>query len=241
MKDGFFEKQVELRFCDCDYKKRARIATLMAYMADIAGVAYADKGYSHSWLWENNFVFLVSRVSISIKRMPVADECLRITTWEREMKGVLFYRDFNIKDSENRTIVEASTAWVLANPHTRQILRPSDFTGKIHQNPEYKANVTPPNRMKISEELQWVGERKIVYSDIDANGHVYNAVYLGIACDFLPEEFLVRDLADVQINFKQEAKLTQVIQMKTMVNGNTAFIVGEVDGITSFEVKMVVK
>ena len=62
-----YYKDVEIRFCDCDKYKRARIQTLLKIMADIAGVAYAAKGYTHAWLWERRSVFLVTRVAIRIR------------------------------------------------------------------------------------------------------------------------------------------------------------------------------
>lgn len=235
MEKGFFERKIELRFCDCDYKKRARVAILLANMADIAGVAYAAKGYSHSWLWERNYVFLVSRVAVKIKRMPKADEVLEVTTWEREIKGVLFYRDFTMKDMAGNVIVEGTTAWVLANPVTRQILRPSEFEGVTDAHPDIKADTLPLSKLKPPKDMQQVGTRRIVYSDIDANGHVYNAVYLSIACDNLPSEFLENDISDFQINFKQEAKLGQDLAIKTSIVDNIAYITGEFDGIISYE------
>lgn len=235
MEKGFFEKQIELRFCDCDYKKRVRVATLLANMADIAGVAYTKKGYSHSWLWERNYVFLVSRVAVHIERMPRADEVITVTTWEREVKGALFYRDFSMKDVDGNVVVEGSTAWVLANPLTRQILRPSEFEGVTDTHPDIKANTLPLGKIKTPAEMIEVATRKIVYSDIDANGHVYNAVYLAIACDYLPSEFIENDICDFQINFKQEAKLHQALTIKTDIQDKTAYITGEFDGIVSYE------
>lgn len=237
MEKGVYSQEITLRFCDCDYKKRARVATLMAYMADIAGVAYTKKGYSHSWLWERNFVFLVSRASMTLHRIPKADETVTLTTWEREIKGALFYRDFAITDKTGATIVEASTAWVLANPQTRQILRPSEFTGDIDAHPDIKANAPHLGKIKPPADciLQQAGERTIVYSDIDANGHVYNAVYLGIACDFLPESFIAQDFKTIRINFRQEAKLGEHMCVKFHVTDRSAYIIGEVNDGISFD------
>lgn len=241
MKPGFYSKKIELRFCDCDYKKRMRLSAMLANMSDIAGLAYRDKGFSHTWLWENGFVFLVSRASARIKQMPVADEELTVTTWERETKGVLFYRDFSFTNVKGEVVAEASTAWLLANPHTRSILRPRDFTGKIDPNPEVVADVLPPSKLKLPAEFTAAGERKIVFSDIDANGHVYNAVYAAIACDFLPAFFMEKEIGDCLINFKQEAKLGETMAIKTAIDGQTAVVVGEVGGVVSFEAQIIAK
>lgn len=230
-----FYKEIEIRFYDCDKNKRARLETIMRYMSDIGGIAYASKGFTHGWLWENNFVFLLSRASVHINRMPVSDEIITLETWEREVKGVLFYRDVVFYDKDGNSLVECSTAWVLANPHTRSILKPSSYTGEVTPYGEKTANCLPPARIKVTQELSEVAKRRIVYSDIDANNHVYNAVYAGIACDNLPIGLMEQALVDFRINFKQEAVYGQEMIIKTNLSQSTAIVVGEVEGGISFE------
>ncbi|MFZ2537428.1 MAG: acyl-ACP thioesterase domain-containing protein [Oscillospiraceae bacterium] len=236
-----YYKDIEIKFYECDNKKRSRLETIMAYMADIAGIAYAAKGFSHTWLWEHNFVFLLSRSSIHVNRMPVSDEVITIETWEREVKGVLFYRDVIFYDKEGNSLVECSTAWVLANPHTRSILKPSAYTGEVNPYDGKKADCLPPARLKIIEELNEVGKRKIVYSDIDANNHVYNAVYAAIACDYILPELMDRELIDFRINFKQEAVLGEILTIKTKILNEKVTVVGEIDGTISFECEFTFK
>ena len=49
-----------------------------------------------------------------------------------------------------------------------------------------------------------LGERPAYWSDLDANGHVTNAVYGRIATDFLPAEYHSRRLRSFAINFHLE-------------------------------------
>lgn len=233
-----FYKDIEIRFYDCDRNKRARIETIMRYMSDIGGIYCASKGYTHDWLWEHEFVFLLSRASIHINRIPKSEEKLTIETWEREVKGVLFYRDVIFHDESGEPIVECSTAWVGANPNTRSILKPSQYQGEIHPYEEKKADCLPPQRLKPQGEFEELGSRKIVYSDIDGNNHVYNAIYAAIACDFLPNCCMERELADFRINFKQEAVLGDTLLIKAAISENSATVIGELGGIVSFECEL---
>lgn len=230
-----FYKPVEIRFCDCDRHKRARIQTLLKIMADIAGVAYAARGYSHAWLWEHHSVFLLTRAAIRVRRMPAADETVVVETWETGIKGAQYYRDFTFFDREGNRIVEGQTAWVVVDPVSRAIQKPSAFPGHFEPIPDKVADTLPPARLKPEGEYLAQGERVIVYSDIDGNGHTYNAVYGGIACDFLPADLMERRLTDFRINFKQEALLGEILTIQTSLQPNRASVVGRLGDTISFE------
>ena len=230
-----FYKPVEIRFCDCDRHKRARVQTLLKIMADIAGVAYAARGYSHAWLWEHRSVFLLTRASVRVRRMPAADETIVVETWEVGIKGAQYYRDFTFFDQKGNRIVEGQTAWVVVDPVSRVIQKPSAFPGHFEPIPDKVADTLPPARLKPEGEFLPQGERTIVYSDIDGNGHTYNAVYGGIACDFLPAELMERRLTDFRINFKQEALLGETLAIRTSLQPNRAAVIGLLGETISFE------
>ncbi len=230
-----FYKEVEIRFCDCDSTKRARIETVLRIMADIAGVAYGAKGYTHAWLWEHDSVFLVTRAAVRIRRMPVADETILVKTWENSLKGVQYYRDMVFYSMEGETLAEGQTVWVVVDPKSRTIQRPSAFPGSFDPIPELTADTLPPVKLRLLEGMEEAGRRKIVYSDIDGNNHTYNAVYAGIACDFLPPELFTRRLTDFRINFNQEALLGEELSIHTHVEGGRAVAAGYLGDKSSFE------
>ena len=58
-KDGIFNYNIYLHFYDCDPKEQAKLSTILKYAADIAGIDYTLKGYSHQYLWDNGMVFLL--------------------------------------------------------------------------------------------------------------------------------------------------------------------------------------
>ncbi|MCI8407021.1 MAG: acyl carrier protein [Oscillospiraceae bacterium] len=231
----FFYKDTEIRFYDCDRRKLARIETVLRIMADMAGVAYAARGYSHAWLWAHHSVFLITRASIRIRRMPAADERITVKTWESGVKGSQYYRHLVFHDQAGEEIVAGQTAWVVVDPETRAIQKPSAFPGKLDPVPGLEPDTLPPARLKLPPDLEEAGSRKIVYSDIDGNNHTYNAVYAGIACDFLPEELMARPIRDFRINFKQEALLGETLTIRVSTAGDQAIVAGFLGEVPSFE------
>jgi medium-chain acyl-[acyl-carrier-protein] hydrolase len=231
-----FYKEVEIRFCDCDRHKRARIETILRIMADVSGLAYTARGYTHTWLWERGNVFLITRAAIRTHRMPEADETILVETWEQRTKGIYCYRELRFYDAAGNCIVEGDTAWVIVDPQTRAIIRPADFVGEFQHHPELSVDTLPVARLKPEGEFFPAGEREIVYSDIDGNGHTYNAVYAGIACDVLPPAWIEeRRLTDFRINFKQEALWGQSLTLERALSGDRAFVVGKLPDALSFE------
>ena len=209
--EGVFYEDSYLHFYDCDCHKRAKLSTIMKYIADIAGTDYTLKGYGHQYLWDNGMVFLLSRTNIQILRMPEAYETITVSTWEQGKKGSQFLRHFELFDSEGKKIVSAATAWLLVDPVSRKILRPEVFKGFMPLLPDKLPDCALPGKLRMPEGGVLAGSRVIRYSDLDGNGHVYNAVYGDIACDILPAEVLERPLAGFRINYQTEAVLGEEV------------------------------
>lgn len=231
--DSIFSKTVEIRFYDCDSQKRAKVSTINKFIADIAGIGYTAAGMTHQWLWDHGYVFLLSKVSIRFDRMPKADEAITVTTWERGNKGASFLRDFEIYDGLVQKLIDARTEWILVHPESRQIIRPSSFEGLRAILPEKQADAPECKRLKLADG-DFAGERPIRYSDLDGNGHVYNAVYADMAVDVLPPSLREKTLRTYQINFNHEAKLGDTLFLSLSVVDNVATVKGCLEGKDSF-------
>lgn len=234
-KTSWYQKAVEIPFCDCDPQHRAKPSTLCKMMADLAGVAFAARGMDHQALWDRGYVFLLSRLSLRVFRMPRADEQVRACTWEREIKRAEYLRDFEIQDAAGKVLAAGTTSWILVNPVSRQILRPTEFDGELLPIPEKKADAAPCVRLRLRDgEGEKAETRKVFYSMLDGNGHVHNAVYADLALDALPRSLAERPLRELQLNFCREAMLDDEIQITRKIGEREALIKGTVHGRDCF-------
>ena len=230
-----FYSDTQINFFECDAFSEARASTLLKRLNDFAGVDYTDRGYSHDYLWKNNMVFLVSRVSMNIIEPVLPDVPLTFATYERGTKGPLFYRDLFIADENGKTVVACKTAWILCDPVSRRILRPSAFEKKIGEHWDRVMDCAEPKRLTMRDDTEPVGSRRINYSDLDGNGHVNNGVYADIACDFLPYDlFEKKRVRELQINFQREAKIGESMDVFASKKDGFAAVSGKVDGAVSF-------
>lgn len=216
-----FSRQEELVFADCDRNKRARIATLLSMAAASAGHDYDARKLPYEKLYALREVFLLSRLCLNMHRCPTAGELLTVTTWENGAHGAQVQRVFEITDGAGELCVSVRSEWILVNPETRKILRPSAFTAKpITVCPKA---IDCPACKKIllpKEGLTDLGTRKIVWSDLDGNGHVYSGNYGDIIWDYLPCDLQDRVPQTFYINYSKEATLGEELHLVGMREEN---------------------
>ena len=108
-------------------------------------------------------------------------------------------------------MAEADSVWALVDLKTGGLER-IDVCGYTFVDDE-PLEIDIPQRFRmpkeISDELKPVGERTIVYSDIDYNLHMNNTKYPDMLCDFIPFEkvgeikgFLISYLGEAAIGDK---------------------------------------
>jgi len=231
---GILRRETTVEFCDCDHTGCLKPSAALKYFSDLAGADYAERGLPHDVLWAQGFVFLVSRVRAQFARPIRAEETLTFCTYEQGVKGPQFIRNFFVEDADGSRIAEARSAWILCDPNTRRILRPGKFPYPIPDNSALPIACPEPGKVHLPETAQSAGQRRVVYSDLDANGHVYNANYADITCDFLPLALFEKPVKGFSIEFSREALAGDVMDIRTVVEEGRAAAAGFVNDAQSF-------
>ncbi len=213
MEDGYF-RQEELTFWDCDREKRVRIAAILSKLGAFAGYDYDARGLTHEVLWASREVFLLSRAALRIHDCPRARDLLDITTWENGAKGAHMQRVYEMAGQDGRIHVSCKTDWILVDPLTRKILRPSSFTAKPFTVCPKEIDCPEPQKITLPKDgLENLGSRQVRWSDLDGNGHLFSGNYGDIIWDALPEDLQVRIPHTFYINYSREAGLGDVLQL----------------------------
>ncbi|MBR6790125.1 MAG: hypothetical protein IKM31_04585 [Oscillospiraceae bacterium] len=226
-------------FSQCDPAHRLKMSELFMIMTNMADNAFAYRGMTHQQLVEEmQAAFLLSQVSVQVYKMPIQNEILRVATWEGSCERARFLRNFCIWNKETgELLVEAASSWMLVNPYTRQILRPSSFAGQMFPIPEEKSGAPEFKRIRMKEEdegVRMVGMRPVLYSDLDGNGHVDNARYIEMAADILSDRMIKEVPKTLQVQFAKEAVFGETMAMYRLDNGNEAVVKGSMDGKDNF-------
>lgn len=235
---SFYQEQMEVRFCHCDPSHRMKMSELFRVMTNMADMAFEFRGMDHQYLMEREVVFLISQVSVLVHRMPVQTDVIQVATWEEKTERARFLRNFCVWDAKTgETMVEASSSWMMVNPVNRTILRPAQFMGTLYPMPEETSGAPAFVRLRLSETdkgVQKAGERKIVYSDLDGNGHVDNARYIEMAADVLSEKMVESPLKTLQVVFNKETMLGDTMELYSRETPGGTFVKGATDGKDNF-------
>ncbi len=219
---------------DCDPDGVVRASLVLRYMQETANLQMQNLGPSNEELRRNGMAFLLSRINMSLYHPLFAHDLITVTSWAVESRGVSFNRCYQIR-REGEVIAEAASVWGLIGIEDRRLIRVEDV--KLGFGTDEALELDAPKRVHIPRELNLslVGERPIVYSDLDVNRHMNNTNYPDMLCDFIPDMEGKRVIR-LGITFAAEAKKGEVLKVyMTESDGQYYFRTLRSDGSTNVE------
>ena len=182
---------------------------------------------------QNGLVFFMVSARIKISRFPSHRESVRISTRPCGQNKAENYRDFRFFGAEDELLLSLMQVTVLADAETHRVRRVHDIQGF---GPGAICAVKPDDlcrRIRAPKGLTLLGERRVFHSDLDANGHMNNAVYGDIVSDFLPAEARSSE-REIEINFIGEVSEGDVLRISGGREKGKYFLIGNTDSGVSF-------
>ena len=212
--ENSYIRQEELIFGECDRNENVRMAGLLGKVASFGGYDYDARGMTREVLLEMGYAFLLSRVAIRIHSRPKYGDTLTVQTWENGAKGAHMQRVFQMKDQTDKLCVSSRSDWILVHPETHKILRPRSFVYEEFIPCPVEIDCPEPKKIVLPKEgLEELGVRKVVWSDLDGNGHLYSGKYGDIIWDFLPEDLQDATPVEFYLNYSKEATIGQELRI----------------------------
>lgn len=225
-----FTKHYTVKWHDTDANRCVRPTQLLMYMQETANFQLEDAGVSLDALRdEKGLAFLLSSISIRVYAPLYTRDEIDVQTWVGEGHGFSYTRGFCVLRG-GEVVAEASSIWALMNLREKRLMRAGDAPYDIE--PEEMPELDLPRRLRMprGEEMQTVGERRIVYSDIDYNGHMNNTHYPDLFCDFTPQ-ILESRVTGMMLSFVHEAAFGHTLKVqRTKVEDGYLFRTVDEDG-----------
>ena len=212
--ENSYIRQEEVIFGECDRNEYLCMAGLLGKVASFGGYDYDARGITREVLMEMGYAFLLSRVALKIHHPPRYGDILTVQTWENGAKGAHMQRVFQMKDQTGRLCVSSRSDWILVHPENHKILRPRSFVHEEFIPCPVEIDCPEPKKIVMPKtDLDVLGERKVVWSDLDGNGHLYSGKYGDIVWDFLPEDLQAKSPVEFYLNYSKEATLGQTLEL----------------------------
>nr|MBQ8252242.1 acyl-[acyl-carrier-protein] thioesterase [Lachnospiraceae bacterium] len=181
-----------VRYSEVGSDTKLTLLSLLNYFQDCATFHSEDLGVGVEYLEKLHSVWVMNFWQIDIGRFPALGEKVLIQTHPYDFKVCMGFRNFGLKNEKGEMLAVANTLWTfLDTQNGRPSKPPADMLEKYATEPPYEMEYLD---RKIS--FAGGGEKQdpveIRKHHLDTNHHVNNAQYVGIAYDYLPEDFPVR-------------------------------------------------
>ena len=214
-----YNYEYEIKYQEVDGEKKLRLFNLENYLLEVAGTVADDLGFGIAALHPRGLTWILTRLSVEMYELPTHCQRVRFETWIESNAHMLSTRNFRIykQGSEDEWILigQCKSVWAVLDLEKREIVNIFDdpmFEGCV----DGEVIEMPRVRMTTIPEPTGCEAHKVVYSDIDYNGHCNSCRYLQAMTDaYLPDYYGKKVRLD--INYSKEAMLGETLQTYYLV------------------------
>ena len=204
-----YSYEYEIKYQEVDVQRKLRLYNLENYLLEVAGTVADSLNFGIARLHPMGLTWILTRMSIEMFELPTHCDRIRIETWIESSAHMLSSRNFRIYKGE-KLIGQVKSVWAVLDMEKREIVNIFDhpmFDNSIDGEVIEMARV----RMTTIPEPTGVVPHKVVYSDIDYNGHCNSCRYLQAMTDaYLPDYYGKKVRLD--ISYSKEAMSGETLQ-----------------------------
>ena len=227
-----YQKSYVVSNNDVDKYFRLKIPAIFRYFQDVALLATESKGVDSISLSKRNIDWVITRMTVQIKRLPKCDEEIVVCTHPGKDMAMLYPRYFYIMDAKGEIIVSSSSIWALIDNSTRKVIVDRDVISKLP--PEsYDCQPDLPEKLAESPNKRFVEKRTIHYSDLDFNSHMNNVRYVELLMDVHDTAFYdAHSVKRITLNYMRELKEKEAVDVYTDASSPETISVYNADGLS---------
>ena len=220
--ESIFSKNYVIGPTDVDRYQRLKPSRLLLYIQQIAGLHSNMISLTYEEMAQQGIFWAVIRHKVQITRMPMEKETIRLETWPMPTTRVAYPRSTVGYDEQGHELFRSICLWVLMDLNNRTMLIPKNSSIQIDGTLRGTELAIP--RSLLPKPLGRVDTRKVVYSDLDRNGHMNNARYLDWLQDLLPSEFhLQHPMKELTMCYINEALEQQQLDLNWEISEDGQF------------------
>lgn len=199
-----YEKKHTLLMRDCDMFRRLKPSAILTMFQDCSEALTEGWGVGLEAMLKIDVIWVAAKVSCTVARLPVHGEPVVIRGWAGRCRSGIFPFRYTIAEESGAELISGCSMWVLSDLKTHSMMSP-DIPKITLPTPE--PDTAPLPRMAP---IRPAGDpdratRRVLYSEVDINGHLTNTRYMDWACDLAEPDFH-RDhpITGMRIDYRSE-------------------------------------
>ncbi|MBQ2164984.1 MAG: acyl-[Muribaculaceae bacterium] len=200
-----YQQSFYLSAGECNPQCEMPLTLLVSRVIEVATNHANSWGVGYARLIEDNQGWVLSRVTVEMKRYPRVDEWYTLTTWIEDYNRHFSQRNIEVATSDGEVLGYVRTIWVVINLKTRESVDISKLSYIANNVTFHPCPIEPQSRLRPFVPTRTTSYR-FAYCDIDFNGHVNTLRYL----EHLMNQFSMQHYNDnfihrMEIAFVKEA------------------------------------
>ena len=214
--DLIYTKTIRFAYSDFDTYDHILPSSLQRFFQDIAGEQCDKLNVGYLDLLKQDALWIVSKMQIDFFYQLKYDEDYIFKTWPLKRRMFYFPREFEISDKKGNVIVRCISTWHIFSNSDRKLINPKNMNlsglDKAEENQSFYENWNIDILKEYETQTgQNMFSHKVMFTELDHNGHLNNTHYSDIALNSLPEhhknEFLSQMKIPIEHTFLMEVNL----------------------------------
>lgn len=201
-----YREKYQMLAHDAEPRGTMRNGAYLKYMQETANHQLRDEKPSYYELFDSGLAFILSRINIKVFKPLYRYDKFESLSWHCPSKGVMFQRCYEIRKGDE-LCAQANSVWALVGVEDGSIKKVGDFDTDKYTTDEALDTVQSLRfRIPKNTDMQLVGKKRVMYSEVDVNMHLNNRFYPDFICDFMEniENIFVTEMS---ISFLSEAPI----------------------------------
>ena len=176
----------------CDFSNRLFMGHLGNHLLNAADFHSNDRGFGMNYLNTIKKTWVLSRLAIEMKEMPLSYTRFHVETWVESAMRFFTNRNFCVysDEAEGKKIYGyGRSVWAMIDTETRQpvdLLAVNDGDILSYVEKEKECPIAKSSRVKMTDSAQLVRTIDTFYNDVDINGHINSVKYIEHVLDLWP-------------------------------------------------------
>lgn len=236
-------KHVTVTSADTDMQGRIRLGALVNFLIQAAIDSAEVLGFGFGNLKTQQLFWVLSRMSLQIERSLHWNEKVSVETWPKTVDGILYIRDFIVRDKQNDIVARATSAWLAIDSTSKRPKLVGAEHAAIFNALKDKHAITDAPRKLGKIDLGEQFDYTATFFDIDLNKHVTSTRYIDWMLDtFTLDKVLNSYPSQLHINYQKETMHGETIALYRLQANENIFQfkgINQTNNLSAYQAELV--